>query len=142
MTVTPILVPPVGPLVAARAYLLDELAGRDNPLQVGLTPPGGTPTSYALLNLSGTNPRVFLADFLIRVRVFDRDAVRLENNANLIHRLMLHAVSRKIHTTEGDVTISAATHQFGPADLDDPDVPLAGKQLAVFWTIGLRPEKP
>ncbi|AOT23137.1 tail terminator [Mycobacterium phage Taquito] len=136
----PILLPPVGPLVASNTYLHDELAARNNPLPVGITPPGGTPTSYALLSLVNTNTRAFLADYLIRVRVFDGDAVRLENNANLLHRLMLHAVRRLIVTSEGSVRINGTKHHYGPADLDDPDVPLFGKELAVFWTIGLQAE--
>ncbi|QNJ58239.1 tail terminator [Mycobacterium phage Ellie] len=135
-----VLLPPVPPTAAARRYLLDELAARGNPLPVGYEPPKGKPTSYALVSRPGTNTRVFLGDFLIRVRVFDTDYVRLERNADLLHRLMLHAGHRKVVVPdEGEVWITAATHHYGPGDLDDPDVPMAGKQSAVFWTIGLRP---
>lgn len=135
-----VLVPPVGALVAARTYLLEELAARDNPLSVGVTPPAGTPDSYALISRPGGASRVFLGDYLIRVRVFDKDVVRLERNVDLVHRLMLTAAHRKIDTSEGSVWISAATPELGPATLDDPDIPLFGMQIAVFWTIGLRPE--
>lgn len=135
-----ILMPPVGPLVAARAYLLDELDARDNPLAVGITPPPGTPQSYALLSRPGGATRMFLADYLIRLRVFDTDVVRLERNADLLYRLMLEANRRHIDTTEGAVWITGATSQMAPASFDDPDVPLFGMQCAVFWTIGLRPE--
>lgn len=137
---TELLVPPVGPLVAARAYLLDELAARSNPLPVGVTPPAGEPVSYALLSRPGGAVREFLADYLIRVRVFDSDAVRLESNADLLHRLMLTVSHRRIVTDSGAVWIAGATAQSGPSSLDDPDVPLFGMQMAVFWTIGLRPE--
>lgn len=138
---TDVLTPPVGPLVAARAYLLEELDARDNPLQVGITPPVGSPQSYALISRTGGAVRVFLGDYLIRVRVFDADAVRLERNADLLHRLMLTAVHRNISTTEGSVWITAATAQMGPSSFDDSDVPLFGMQMAVFWTIGLKPEQ-
>lgn len=139
---TDILIPPVGPLVAARAYLLAELAARDNPLPVGVTPPAGVTNtdSYALLSRPGGRSRVFLSDYLIRVRVYDADTVRLESNADLIHRLMMTASHKRIDTELGSVWIAAATHQFGPASIDDPDIPLFGMQSAIFWTIGLRPE--
>lgn len=137
---TDLLMPPVGPLVAARAYLLEELAARSNPLSVGVIPPPGDPTSYALLSRPGGAVRAFLADYLIRVRVFDLDAVRLEQNADLLHRLLLTVSHRRITTDEGGVWIAGATAQSGPSSFDDPDVPLFGMQMAVFWTIGLKPE--
>lgn len=139
---TGVLIPPVGPLVAARAYLLDELSARGNPLPVGIHPPEGTPTSYALISRPGTTSRVFLGDYLIRLRVFDTDAVRLERNTDLLHRLLLSAAHTLIETSEGDVWITAATPSFGPASFDDDDVPLFGMQAAVLWTIGLKPEPP
>lgn len=135
-----VLMPAVGPLVAARTYLLNELAARSNTLPVGVTPPAGTPESYALLSRPGGATRAFVADYLIRVRVFDADAVRLERNADLLYRLMLSASHQLISTTEGDVWVTAATSQTAPSSLDDPDVPLFGMQSAVFWTIGLHPE--
>lgn len=139
MTAT-LLLPPVGPLVAARAYLLDELASRNNPISVGISPPAGDPTSYVLLDRPGSSTRVFLVDYMIRVRVFDRDAVRLEQNADLVCRLMLGAIHRRIDTEQGSVWVTGTRHQYGPAAMDDPDVPLFGMQAAVYWTIGLRPE--
>lgn len=132
--------PPVGPLVAARAYLTAELAARGNTLHVGVTPPAGTPQSYALLSRPGSTTRIFLTDFMIRVRVFDGDAVRLERNADLLYRLMLEANHRRIDTVEGSVWVNGASSQMGPASLDDPDVPLWGMQFAVYWTVGLQPE--
>lgn len=135
-----VLVPAVGPLVAARSYLLSELSQRGNDLPVGVTPPPGSPTRYALLSRPGSNNRVFLSDFLIRVRVFDGDAVRLERDADLLHRLMLSVSRTLITTSEGSVWVTAATQQSGPSTLDDPDIPLFGMQSAVFWTIGLHPE--
>lgn len=134
--------PPVGPLVAARSYLTTELQLRDNPLTVGVNPPTGNPTSYALISRPGSATRVFLGDYLIRVRVFDVDAVQLERNTDLIHRLLLSAAHTYIETTEGDVWITAATQSSGPSSFDDDDVPLFGMQAAVFWTIGLKPELP
>lgn len=135
-----ILTPPVGPLVAVRAYLLNELDARNNPLQVGIIPPAGNPQSYALISRTGGAVRVFLGDYLIRLRVFDADAVQLERNADLLHRLMLTASHRNITTTEGSVWVTGSTSQMEPSSLDDPDVPLFGMQSAVFWTIGLQPE--
>ncbi|AHZ95576.1 tail terminator [Mycobacterium phage Paola] len=137
-----VLVPPVGPVTAARRYLLDELDARGNTLPVGMSPPAGTPTSYALLSRPGTNKTPFLGHYLIRVRVFDRDVVRLERNADLLHGLMLSAVHRKVTVPgEGSVWITGATHHYGPGELDDEDVPLFGMQSAVFWTIGLKPPR-
>ncbi|AHB79547.1 tail terminator [Mycobacterium phage Validus] len=136
-----VLVPPVGPLTAARRYLLDELAARNNPLPVGGEVPDGSPDSYALLSRPGTSTDVFLQHSLIRVRVYDADLVRLERNADLLHRLLLHAVHKHIVVPdEGAVWITATKHNYGPAELDDKRVPLPGMQSAVFWTIGLRPE--
>ncbi|ASR85028.1 tail terminator [Mycobacterium phage PhelpsODU] len=142
-----VLVPPVGPLTAARRYLLDELAARSNPLPVSQVVPEGSPTSYTLLSRPGTTTDVFLQHSLIRLRTFDDDLVRLERNADLLHRLMLHAVHRHIVVPAaaddpgGEVWITGAKHEFGPASLDDKRVPLPGMQSAVFWTIGLRPER-
>ncbi|AFN37807.1 tail terminator [Mycobacterium phage MacnCheese] len=140
-----ILLPPVGPISAARTYLLSELAARDNGLPVGVEPPGGEPQPYALLSRPGTLPEVFLGHFLLRLRVFDTDVVRLERNADLLHRLMLHATHKRIVVPPDDgdpggtCWVTAAAHEFGPADLDDPDVPMFGLHSAVFWTIGLKP---
>lgn len=139
---TTILMPPVGPLVAARAYLIDELTARDNPLPVGVVAPEGTPTSFALLSRPGGATRTFLADYLIRLRVFDVDAVRLEENTELLHRLMLHAGRKNITVGDRSVWITAATSHIGPIEFDDDDVPMFGMQCAVFWTVGLRPEVP
>lgn len=135
-----VLLPPVGPLVAARAYLIDQLTIRDNPLPVGVTPPPGQPESYALLSRPGGATRMFLADYSIRLRVFDNDTMRLERNAELLYRLMLEANHTHIDTSEGSVWITGTMSQMAPASFDDNDVPLFGMQFAVFWTIGLRPE--
>lgn len=135
-----VLLPPVGPLVAARTYLLDELAARGNTLPVGVTPPAGTPESYALLSRPGGATRMFLADYSIRVRVFDNDTVQLERNAELLYRLLLEANHRRIDTVDGSVWITGAMSQMAPATFNDPDIPLWGMQCAVFWTIGLQPE--
>lgn len=135
-----VLVPAAGPLVAARTYLLAELSARDNDLPVGVVPPTGQPDHYALLSRPGSSMRAFLGDYMVRVRVFDRDAVRLEQNTDLLHRLMLHAVHTPITVGDTDVWVTGATAQLGPSDFDDDDVPLFGMQFAVIWTIGLRPE--
>ncbi|WNM68956.1 tail terminator [Mycobacterium Phage TribleTrouble] len=140
-----ILLPPVGPISAARTYLLDALATRGNALPVGVEPPEGEPQPYALLSRPGTLPEVFLGHFLLRLRVFDTDVVRLERNADLLHRLMLHATHKRIVVPPSDddpggtCWVTAAAHEFGPADNDDPDVPMFGLHSAVFWTIGLKP---
>lgn len=137
-----VLVPPVGPTVAARRYLRDELAARGNPLHVDMAPPAGEPNSYALLSRPGVGKSPFLGHYLIRVRTFDSDLVRLERNADLLHALMLAAVHKKITVPdEGAVWITAATHHYGPDELNDDDVPLFGMQSAAFWTIGLKPPR-
>lgn len=134
------LLPAVGPLVAARTYLLEQLADRANALPVGVTPPPGQPHSYALLSRPGSATRDFLVDYMIRVRVYDADAVRLERNADLLYRLLLDANHRRIDTTEGSVWVTGATDHMGPASYDDDEVPLFGMQFAVHWTIGLHTE--
>lgn len=135
-----VLMPPVGPLVAARTYLLDELALRDNTLAVGITPPPGQPQPYALLSRPGSTTRLFLTDFMIRVRVYDTDAVQLERNADLLYRLMLEVNHQQIVTELGSVWVTGATDHMGPATYDDGDVPMFGMQFAVHWTVGLHPE--
>ena len=135
-----VFLPAAGPLVAARTYLLDELGRRDNQLPVGRTPPVGDPQPYALLSRPGGSTRAYLADYMIRVRVFDTDAVRLEDNSELIHRLLLAAGHHRVVTPTGPVWVTGTSSQMGPSDLDDPDVPMFGSQLAVWWTLGLRAE--
>lgn len=134
-----LLVTPVGALVAANAYLRAELDALNNPLPVGVTPSKGNPTSYALLSRPGTSGSQLMADHMVRVRVFDADAVVCQRNSDLIWALMMAANHRKITTPEGDVWITAATNHTGPVDLDDDDVPLFGSQCAVFWTIATKP---
>lgn len=136
-----VFLPAAGPLVAAYTYLNAELAARGNPLRVGIKPPGGPPQPYALVSRPGGNVRAFLADYLIRVRVFDTDAVRLESNADLLHRLMLAASHRRVDTPNGPVWVTGTQNQTVPSELDDPDVPMFGYQMAVFWTLGLRAER-
>ncbi len=135
-----LLATPVGALVAARAYLRGELDSRGNSLSVDVTPPGGVPRSYALLSRPGASTRSIITDdHLIRVRVFDADAVVCQRNSDLIWALLKAANHIKVTTSEGDVWITAATDHAGPSDLDDPDVPLFGSQCAVFWTIATKP---
>lgn len=149
MTVGDILAPAVGPLTACRTFLTAELAARGiTDLPVGVSPPPGTPTRYVLLARSGSNQRSFITcDYLIRARVFDEDSVRCEHDADLICQMLMYARHRKIHTAGGDVWVSGTHHQFGPAaalavsntELDDANVRLFVYQIAVFWTIGLKP---
>lgn len=134
------LLPAVGPLVAARTYLLEQLAERGNLLPVGITPPPGQPTSYALLSRPGSATRDFLVDYMIRVRVYNSDAVTLERDTDLLYRLLLDANHQRIDTTEGSVWVTGATDHMGPASYDDDDVPLFGMQFAVMWTVGLHTE--
>jgi hypothetical protein len=150
-----VYLPRVSPLVAARIYLLEELGARGVDLPVGVIPPQGDPTPYALLSRPGGMTRVYLSDYMIRVRVFDHDAVRLEDNAELMFRLLLGANHRKIVTPTGkrsvdilgegfrgagSVWVTGTKPQMSPTDFDDPTVPMFGYQMAVFWTISLHPE--
>lgn len=135
-----VLMPSVGPLVAARTYLLEQLVLRDNTLAVGITPPPGQPQPYALLSRPGSTTRLFLTDYMIRVRVYDTDAVQLERNADLLYRLMLEVNHQQIVTELGTVWVTGATDHMGPATYDDDDVPMFGMQFAVHWTVGLHPE--
>ena len=138
-----VLLPAVGPLVAARSFLMAELELRGNMLPVGVSPPAGEVRPYVLLSRPGGNTRgPFLTDYTIRVRVFDADLVQLESNTELLHRLMLSANHRRILTPAGSVWITGARPQMGPLDFGGDDgIPLWGMQFAVAWTIGLRPER-
>jgi len=134
--------PEIGPLVAARTYLVAELADRGIELPVGVTPPDGDqPQPYVLLSGPGGSTRVFLEDCMIRVKVFDSDAVRLERHADLLHRLMLAASHTKIVTNSGSGWVTGAVPSMAPASLDDPDVPMFGMQFSVFWVFGLHRER-
>lgn len=135
-----VLMPAVGPLVAARTYLLDQLDARNNSLPVGISPPAGQPQCYALLSRPGSSTRLFLTDYMIRCRVYDTDVVRLERNADLLYRLLLEANHVDIVTPHGTVWVTGATDHMGPATYDDDEVPLHGMQFAVHWTVGLHPE--
>lgn len=139
-----VLVPAVPALTACRHYLLDRLAAYGNPLPVGVKPPNGDPVSYALLSRPGVNRDTpYMGHYLIRVLVFDEDVTRLERNADLVHGLMLAPRRLKIVVPdEGTVWITSATHSSGPSDHDDPDVPLFGRESAVYWTIGLKKRSP
>lgn len=137
---SPVLLPRVGPLVAVRSYLRDELAARSVVLPVGVTAPSGEPKRFALLQRLGSHDHsLFTTDYLIRVRVFDEDAVSAESNADLVYGLLLMARHRRIVVGPSHVWVSGSEHQLGPSVVDDPDVPLHGYQLAVFWTLALKP---
>lgn len=137
---SPVLRPAVGPLAAARVYLLSELAVRGVDLPVGVSEPPGKPSRFALLQRSGSHDRSLVTtDYLIRVRVFDADSVVAESNADLVYGLLMMARHRRIEVGARHVWVSGTGHQLGPSVLEDPDVPLFGFQLAVFWTLALKP---
>ena len=136
-----VLVPPVGPLVAARSFLLEELGSRGNDLPVGVVPPRGEFQPYVLLSRPGGSSAAFLGHYLIRVRVFDTDAVRLERNTDLIHRLLVSVAHKRIDTPEGPVWVTGASPQMGPSDFTDPVSQVFAMQMAVFWTLGLHRER-
>jgi hypothetical protein len=133
--------PEVRALVAARTYLLAELTDRGITMPVGVSPPAGDPQPFVLLSRPGGVTRVYLEDCMIRVRVFDNDVVRLEQNTDLLHRLMLAASHRKIVTPAGTGWVTGATASMAPADFDDTTVPMFGMQFTVFWTFGLHTER-
>ena len=137
-----VLVPPVGVLVAACTYLRAELDARGNALPLGVSPPPGPPQPYGLITRPGGAARGYLGDYMVQVSVFDTDVIRLERNADLMWRLLLSAGHTKIDTSEGSVWITGATNSSAPYGVDDPDVPMFGMRMSVFWTIGLRPERP
>lgn len=137
---SPVLRPAVSPLAAARVYLKAELAGRGVVLPVGVSEPAGRPKRFALLQRMGSHDRsLFTTDYLIRVRVFDEDSVLAESNADLVYGLLMMARHRRIDVGGSHVWVSGTDHQMGPSDFEDPDVPLFGFQLAVYWTLALKP---
>lgn len=132
--------PMVGPLVACRAYLSAALAERNIVLPVGVVPPPGAPQPHALLSRPGGTQRAWLGDYLLRVRVFDTDAVRLERNTDLLHQLMLGASHTRVTTQVGSTWVTGTAAQMTPRDFDGDDNDMFGMQFAVFWTIALHPE--
>jgi hypothetical protein len=143
-----ILAPAIEPLLAFRQYLNDEMNIRSgsiittsgNPLTADVIPPSANPpTSYVLISRPGrSQATMFTADYLLRACVFDNDSVNAARNADIVHAIMMSANHRRISTDDGVLWITKATHQYGPAEFDDPDVPLFGYQMAVFWTVSLK----
>lgn len=130
------------PLAACRAYLEQKLAARGDgfDLPVGNTPPEGIPTAYILLSQLGTEPRGPVSDYLIRARLFNADSWACVKQASYVHAALMGAAQHRIVIPAvGALWVTGTTHQMGPADLDDPDVPLFGQQMAVFWTVAVKP---
>jgi hypothetical protein len=127
---------PADPLVMARAYLRQTLAARDITVPIGVEEPRDQLNSFVLLSLAATSRRsTFTYDYLIRVRVFDKDAERCGLHAHTICALLLDATHKKITLPDGSAWVSGVEHQAGPSQLADPDMPLHGLQIAVFWTV-------
>lgn len=140
-----LLAPTMPPLGACREYLKAKLAERTIALPIGVdapaTPEGAPgPTHYALVSQLGSNQLGPVGEYLLRVKVFNADAWTCAQHALFLHAALLGAAQTKIVVPgEGSLWVTGTEHQMGPADLDDPDVPLFGQQMAVFWTTPLKP---
>ena len=140
----PAVGPTMEPAIACRAYLTRWLADRrgisEEYLPVGATPPEGEPKRYVLLNQIDSRRRGPVADYLLRARVFDEDAYECGQHTTLLHAALLGAAQvHVVFPDVGDLWVTGTEHQAGPSDLDDPDVPLFGQAVAVFWTVALKP---
>lgn len=134
------LAPTMDPVSAAGAYLTRRMADRGIELSVGATPPPGEPTRYVLLNQVDSRRRGFLADYLIRARVFNEDAYECGQHTMLLHAALLGAAQvRVVFPDVGELWVTGTEHQAGPSDIDDPDRGLFGQAVAVFWTVALKP---
>lgn len=140
MTAPAGMAPTMEPVIAAGAYLTRTMADRGIELSVGATPPEGNPTRYVLLNQVDSRRRGFLADYLIRARVFNEDAYEVGQHTTLLHADLLGAAQvHVVFPNVGDLWVTGTEHQAGPSDIDDPDRPLFGQAVAVFWTVALKP---
>lgn len=135
--------PTMEPAIACRAYLTRRLADRgitEEYLPVGATEPEGEPKRYVLLNQIDSRRRGPLADYLLRARVFNEDAYECGQHTTLLHAALLGAAQvHVVFPDVGDLWVTGTEHQAGPSDLDDPDKPLFGQAVAVFWTVALKP---
>ena len=140
MTAPAGMAPTMEPVIAAGAYLTRTMADRGIELSVGATPPEGNPTRYVLLNQVDSRRRGFLADYLIRARVFNEDAYECGQHTTLLHADLLGAAQvHVVFPNVGDLWVTGTEHQAGPSDIGDPDRPLFGQAVAVFWTVALKP---
>lgn len=140
MTEPNLVAPTMEPAVAAGAYLTRRLLDRGIDLSVGATPPKGKPTRYVLVNQVDSRRRGYLADYLLRVRVFNEDAFECGQHGTLLHAALLGAAQTRIVFPDvGQLWVTGTEHVNGPSDLDDPDVPLFGQAMTVFWTVLPKP---
>jgi hypothetical protein len=135
--------PAIEPAIACRAYLTQALAARnitEEFLPIGATAPDGEPRRYVLLSQVDSRQRGPVADYLLRARVFNEDAFECGQHTTLLHAALLGAAQvRVVFPNVGELWVTGTEHQSGPSDLDDPDVPLFGKAVTVFWTVALKP---
>lgn len=135
--------PTMEPAIACRAYLTRRLYDHgiaEEYLPVGATPPAGTPRRYVLLNQLDSRRRGPLADYMLRARVFNEDAFEVGQHGTLLHGALLAAAQVKVVFPDvGTLWITGTEHVSGPSDLDDPDVPLFGQAMTVWWTVALKP---
>lgn len=140
MTAPAGMAPTMEPVIAAGAYLTRTMADRGIELSVGATPPEGEATRYVLLNQVDSRRRGFLADYLLRARVFNEDAYEVGQHTTMLHADLLGAAQVKVvFPNVGELWVTGTEHQAGPSDIDDPDRPLFGQAVAVFWTVALKP---
>lgn len=122
----------VDPLVAVTAFLDAQFAERDTVMHVGSTPPPDSPERYILIGPGNDDsPTRFTTDHLIDLVVYDRDSVQVGLTAHLVKALLLSVCNTLVETPQGPAQLLAGTHELGPVEYDDPDVPLFGRRLGV-----------
>lgn len=145
-----VLAPTLGPLTALRAYLINELPLHGIVgLPVAISPPAGPPVPWVQVQHVGTSRlSLFTNRYMLRVAVFDTDAVVCERRAGIISGLVLGANHAHIVTADGDVWISGVDHQAGPGSIDaayympsvaDAAISMFGQQITFFWVIAPKP---
>ena len=140
MTEPGMVAPTMEPVIAAGAYLTRRMADRGIDLSIGAAPPDGRPTRYVLLNQVDSRRRAYLADYMIRARVFNEDAFECGQHATLLHAALLGAAQTRIVFPDvGQLWVTGTEHVSGPSDIKDDDVALFGQQMTVFWTVSVKP---
>lgn len=123
----------------ARNYLIEQLTAEGKPQHVGTKQPKTLTGSWVRLVSQGGPRRNFKWEPMLNIFVYADDEVVAEENANLVHSLMLDVPGVKITVPEYPEAypwVHQTRHVSGPANLGDEDLPeLEMYRIVVVWTI-------
>lgn len=128
------------PMLLTRTLLNQALTERNKALPIGSKNPRVLPDRW-IRNSSNGGPRSSLGtwDVQIVVRLYDKDESRAEDDAVLIHGLLLDAAGVGVTLPVGPANfpwVVRTRHVSGPINLSDPDLPeLESYQSVVIWTL-------